>query len=76
MTKLAQTTRFLADTEVCETTRHKNMPHCESSALLRFRDLQGFVENISREHTVVVYGRHIEELTTLAKTLGLTVKTF
>ena len=69
-------TLLLADAEVCETTRHKNMPHCESSVLLRFADLEGFVESISREHTAVVYGRHEEELTTLAKVLGLTVKRF
>jgi len=69
-------TLLLADAEVCETTRHKKMPHCESSVLLKFADLEGFVENISREHTAVVYGRHADELTTLAKVLGLTVKRF
>ena len=44
--------------------------------LLRFRDLAGFVENISREHTVVVYGDHIEELQVLASELGMTCKVF
>jgi len=57
--------------EVCETTHHKGMPHCESTALLRFRDLEGFVENISREHSVIVYGDHIAEMETLCKILGL-----
>lgn len=57
--------------EVCETTRHKGMPHCESTALLRFRDLEGFVENISREHSVIVYGDHVAEMEILAQVLGL-----
>ena len=69
-------TLLLAAAEVCETTRHADMPHCESSALLRFRDLEGFVENISREHTVVVYGDHVEELQVLAAELGMTCKVF
>ena len=69
-------TLLLADAEVCETTRHPGMPHCESSALLRFRDLPAFVENISREHTVLVYGDHIDELVVLAGVLGLESKVF
>ena len=69
-------TLLLAEAEVCETTRHAGLPHCESSALLRFRDLEGFVANISREHTVVVYGRHIEALRFLAGVLGLECKVF
>ena len=69
-------TLLLAAGHVCETTRHANMPHCESSALLEFRDLPGFVEHISREHTAVVYGDHIDELTTLATVLGLRAKVF
>ena len=52
------------------------MPHCESTALLRFRDLEGFVENISREHTVVVYGDHVAELEVLAGALGLDCRVF
>ncbi len=64
-------TLLLAGGEVCETTRHADMPHCESTALLRFDDLEGFVENISREHTVVVYGDHLADLRVLAETLGL-----
>jgi len=69
-------TLLLADAEVCQTTRHAGMPHCESTALLRFRDLAGFVENISREHTVVVYGDHVADLETLADVLGLDCKVF
>lgn len=69
-------TLLLADAKVRETTRHENMPHCESSALLEFRNLSGFVENISREHTAVVYGSHIEELKTLAGILNLNCKIF
>jgi hypothetical protein len=64
-------TLLLADAKVLETTHHKKMPHCETSALLQFRDLEGFVANISREHTAVVYGSHIEELRTLAQILKL-----
>ena len=69
-------TLLLAQAEVAETTRHHGMPHCESSALLRFRDLEGFVANISREHTVVVYGDWIPELKVLAGLLGLNAKVF
>lgn len=69
-------TLLLAEAEVCETTRHEGMPHCESTALLRFRDLPGFVENISREHTAIVYGSHVEDLTVLGSELGLNIKTF
>ncbi|MBN2456845.1 MAG: hypothetical protein JXB29_09995 [Sedimentisphaerales bacterium] len=69
-------TLLLANAKVCETTRHKNMPHCESSGLLEFENLPGFVENISREHTAVVYGSHIEELKVLADILKLDCKIF
>lgn len=69
-------TLLVADAEVCETTRHADMPHCESTALLRFRDLEGFVENISREHTVVVYGDHVADYQVLADVLGLECLTF
>ena len=69
-------TLLLADAKVCETTRHRDMPHCESSALLRFRDLEGFVENISREHTALIYGSHIEDLKVLADILNLNCKVF
>lgn len=69
-------TLLVADGEVCETTEHKGMPHCERTALLRFRNLEGFVTNISREHTVVVYGGHIPEFRVLAKTLGLQMREF
>ncbi len=69
-------TVLLAACEVCETTRHKGMPHCESTALLKFKNLEGFVENISREHSVIVYGDHIAELQTLCRILGLNCMTF
>jgi len=69
-------TLLLAEAKICETTRHRDMPHCESSVLLEFRDLEGFVENISREHTAVVYGNYIDELKTLAGVLGLDCEIF
>ena len=69
-------TLLIASGEVVETTRHPNMPHCESTALLRFGDLEGFVENISREHTVVVYGDHVADFRVLAGVLGLECKVF
>ncbi len=69
-------TLLLAEGKVCETTRHPGMPHCESTALLEFRDLEGFVENISREHIAVVYGSHIEELKVLADILQLNCRIF
>lgn len=62
---------LLATGEVLETTRHPGMPHCESSALLRIGGLANFVENISREHVVLVYGSYVEELTLLFDVLGL-----
>jgi len=65
---------LLGRARVLETTRHAGMPHCESSALLEFDDLPGFVELISREHAVFVYGDHIESLKLLGETLGLTCK--
>jgi hypothetical protein len=67
---------LLAEARIRETTRHQNMPHCESTGLLEFRDLQGFIDNISREHTVIVYGDHIHDLEILANVLGLTTKVF
>jgi L-fucose isomerase-like protein len=69
-------TLLLAQAKVAESTRHRGMPHCEASALLEFRDLEGFVENISREHTAVVYGDHIDGLRVLAGVLGLQAKVF
>lgn len=69
-------TILLATAKICETTRHPNMPHCESSALLEFRNLEAFVESISREHTAIVYGNHIDELRTLAEVLNLDCKVF
>ncbi|MCX7038844.1 MAG: hypothetical protein NT005_06895, partial [Spirochaetes bacterium] len=70
------TTLLLAGGEVLETTRHRGMPHCEASALLEFDDLEGFVENISREHTVILYGDRRAELRVLADVLGLTCMSF
>lgn len=69
-------TLLLAKAEVCETTHHKGMPHCETTALLRFRDLENFVANISREHSVFVYGDHIQSLRILGEVLGLKVLVF
>ena len=69
-------TLLVTSGQVCETTRHPGMPHCESTALLRFGDLGGFVENISREHTVVVYGDHVADFQVLAETLGLECRVF
>jgi hypothetical protein len=56
---------------VAETTRHEGMPHCESTALIELDDLETFVRNISREHSVFVYGDHIMEFETLARVLDL-----
>lgn len=67
---------LLARAEFLETTRHKGMPHCESSQLLRFDNLPGFVENISREHTAIVYGDHRDELAVLGGVLGLNTLVF
>jgi len=69
-------TVLLAGGKVLESSRHKGMPHCEASALLAFDDLEGFVENISREHVVLLYGDLIPELVLLCETLGLDAKVF
>ncbi|MBT7483463.1 hypothetical protein HN680_01710, partial [Candidatus Peregrinibacteria bacterium] len=69
-------TLLIADAETIETTRHKNMPHNEATGLLKFRNLPGFIDNISREHTVIVYGEHVRDYEILAEVLGLQVKIF
>jgi hypothetical protein len=61
---------------VAETTRHPDMPHCEASALLEFRDLDGFAEAVSRDHVVVLYGDHQRDFEILAGVLGLEPKIF
>jgi len=69
-------TLLIAGGKVCETTHHAGMPHCEKTALLEFRDLEGFVENVSREHAVVVYGDHVADFEVLCGVLGLDGKVF
>jgi hypothetical protein len=44
--------------------------------LLEFRDLPGFVKNISREHTVLLYGDVIRDFEILAEVLGLECQVF
>jgi hypothetical protein len=57
--------------KLLETSRHKGLPHVESTALLEFDDLGDFLDHISREHVVVCYGDHRNELVLLADILGL-----
>jgi len=64
-------TLLLARVKVLETTRH-GFSHCETTALLEFENLEKLVENISREHTVIIYGDHVQDLSVLAEVLGLT----
>lgn len=64
-------TLLVARARVCETTRHSGMPHCESSALLEFGDLGRFIDHISREHVVLLYGDYVREFEILAQVLGL-----
>ena len=64
-------TLVLARLKVLETTHH-GLPHCETTALLEFENLEKLVENISREHTVIVYGDHVRDLSVLAGAHGLT----
>jgi len=68
--KFDASTLVVAGLKVVETTRH-DMRHCESTALLEFDDLRTFIENISREHTVITYGDCRHELSILAETLRL-----
>jgi hypothetical protein len=67
---------MIAQARVAETTRHPDMPHCESSGLLEFRDLRGFEEAVSRDHVVVIYGDHQRDFEILAGVLGLEAKVF
>ncbi|HJR80032.1 MAG TPA: hypothetical protein VJ821_08165 [Anaerolineales bacterium] len=67
---------MIAQARVAETTRHSNLPHCEASGLLEFRDLVGFEEAASRDHVVVVYGDHQRDYEILAGVLGLEAKVF
>lgn len=67
---------MIASGRVAETTRHPNMPHCESSALLEIHNLPEFFENVSRDHVVVVYGDHVRDYEILATTLGLEAHVF
>ncbi len=62
--------------EVLETTRHANMPHCESSLLLRLDHLIHFFEQVSRDHVVILYGNHVHDLRILAEVLGLKFTVF
>ena len=63
-------TLVVARLKVLETTHH-GLPHCETTALLEFDDLPKLIQNISREHTVIVYGDSIHEFSILAEVLGL-----
>src|SRR5215216_1809656 len=67
---------MIAQARVAETTRHPGMPHCEASGLLEFRDLAGFVDAVSRDHVVVLYGDHQRDFEILAGVLGLEAKIF
>ena len=67
---------MIAQARVAETTRHPDMPHCEASGLLEFRDLAGFVEAVSRDHVVILYGDHQRDFEILAGVLGLEAKIF
>ncbi|MCP4077823.1 MAG: hypothetical protein GY744_16755 [Gammaproteobacteria bacterium] len=69
-------TLLIADAETIETTRHNDMPHNESTGLLKFRNLPDFIDNISREHTVIVYGNHVRDYEILASVLNLQAKVF
>jgi len=64
-------TLLLTGGKVLETTRHRGMSHCESSALLEFDDLPAFIEVISREHVALSYGNHIDTLLKAARVIGL-----
>jgi len=67
---------MIAQARVAETTRHPHLPHCESSGLLEFRDLNGFTEAVSRDHVIVIYGDHQRDFEILAGVLGLEAKIF
>lgn len=62
-------TMIAAGVNVVETSRH-GLSHCETTALLEFDDLPKLVENISREHVVILYGDHLHELEILSSVLG------
>ena len=62
-------TMIAAGVNVVETSRHA-LSHCETTALLEFDDLPKLIDNISREHVVILYGDHLHELEILAGVLG------
>jgi L-fucose isomerase-like protein len=64
-------TLVAAGVQVMETSRHP-FSHCETTGLLEFDDLPRLIENISREHVVLLYGDHLRELAIAADVLGLT----
>ena len=63
-------TLVAAGLQILETTRH-DLKHCETTTLLEFDNLTKLIDNISREHTVILYGDHLHELSILAGVLGL-----
>lgn len=67
---------MLSTGKILETTRHANMPHCESSLLLELKDLHGFFEAVSRDHVIVIYGDHQREMEILASVLRLDYETY
>ena len=67
-------TLMLVHGNIVETTRHENMPHCESSALLNFDDLEFFIRNVSREHIVLTCGDRRRELEILAQVMNLNIQ--
>jgi hypothetical protein len=68
-------TLLIARGETVETSRHP-FRHCESSALLKMRDLPGFVRAISREHPAIAYGDHETALTVAAGVFGMEARVF
>ena len=63
-------TVIAAGVQVVETSRHP-FTHCETTGLLEFNDLPKVIDNISREHVVLLYGDHVDELAILADVMGL-----
>ncbi|MDR3374919.1 MAG: hypothetical protein P4L98_14420 [Ancalomicrobiaceae bacterium] len=63
-------TLIAAGVDVVETSRH-GFNHCETTGLLEFDNLPKLIDNISREHVVIVYGDYVDDLKILADVLGL-----
>lgn len=63
---------LIAHGKVLETSRHP-FPHCETTGLLEFDDLEYCIKNISREHLVLGFGDFRRDMEILAEVMKLNI---